>query len=99
VLPTSAEKPGRHVQGRQALLATDTLRLNPIKEVTNMNDEQRIRDRAYEIWEAKGRPEGQEGEHWEQARDEMEPFYKEGDATAGSVESSVSIPMPKPSKE
>jgi len=29
----------------------------------------------------------------------MEPFYKEGDATAGSVESSVAIPMPKPSKE
>ena len=53
-----------------------------------MSDEQRIRDRAYEIWEAKGRPEGQEAEHWAQARDEVE-FYKEGDATAGSVESSV----------
>jgi hypothetical protein len=25
----------------------------------------------------------------------LEPFYKEGDATAGSVESSVAIPMPK----
>ena len=49
-----------------------------------MSDEQRIRDRAYEIWEAKGRPEGQEAEHWAQARDEVE-FYKEGDATAGSV--------------
>lgn len=64
-----------------------------------MSDEQRIRDRAYEIWEANGRPEGQDGEHWSQARDEMEPFYKEGDATAGSVESSVSIPMPKPEGE
>lgn len=58
-----------------------------------MSDEQRIRDRAYEIWEAKDRPEGQEAEHWAQARDEVE-FYKEGDATAGSVESSVAIPMP-----
>jgi len=58
-----------------------------------MSDEQRIRDRAYEIWEAKGRPEGQEAEHWAQARDEVE-FYKEGDATAGSVESGVAIPMP-----
>ncbi len=64
-----------------------------------MSDEQqRIRDRAYETWEASGRPEGQESEHWAQARDEMEPFYKEGDATAGSVESSVSIPMPKPER-
>ena len=40
-----------------------------------------------------GRPEGQEAEHWAQARDEVE-FYKEGDVTAGSVESSVAIPMP-----
>ncbi|MEL7561378.1 DUF2934 domain-containing protein [Stutzerimonas chloritidismutans] len=60
-----------------------------------MADEQRIRERAHEIWEAKGRPEGHEQEHWAQARDELEPFYKEGDATAGSVESSVAIPMPK----
>ena len=64
-------------------------------EVNDMSDEQRIREKAYEIWEAKGRPEGQESEHWAQARDEIEPFYKEGDATAGSVESSVAIPMPK----
>ncbi len=64
-----------------------------------MSDEQRIRDRAYEIWEAKGRPEGQEQAHWDQARGEMEPFYKEGDATAGSVESSVAIPMPKPERD
>jgi len=63
--------------------------------VNDMSDEQRIREKAYEIWEAKGRPEGQESEHWAQARDEIEPFYKEGDATAGSVESSVAIPMPK----
>ncbi len=64
-----------------------------------MSDEERIRDRAYEIWETKGRPDGQEGEHWAQARDEMEPFYKEGDPLAGSVESSVSIPMPKPESD
>ncbi|MCJ0972305.1 DUF2934 domain-containing protein [Pseudomonas sp. PS1] len=60
-----------------------------------MNVEQRIRERAYEIWESKGRPEGQEFEHWSQARDEIEPYYKEGDATAGSIESSVAIPMPR----
>lgn len=64
-----------------------------------MSDEQRIRERAYQIWEAKGRPEGQDDQHWSEAREETEPFYKEGDATAGSVESSVSIPMPKPEGE
>jgi len=83
---------GRHVRGT---VAGDWHRLNPHGEVNDMSDEQRIREKAYEIWEAKGRPEGQESEHWAQARDEMEHFYKEGDATAGSVESSVAIPMPK----
>lgn len=60
-----------------------------------MTLEERIRQRAYELWETNGRPEGQEFEHWSQARQEIEPFYKEGDATAGSVESSVAIPMPR----
>ena len=31
-----------------------------------------IRQRAYEIWEAAGRPEGREVEHWEQAMRELE---------------------------
>lgn len=30
-----------------------------------------IRHRAYEIWEAEGRPEGREAQHWAQARDEL----------------------------
>ncbi|WP_313087142.1 DUF2934 domain-containing protein [Pseudomonas sp.] len=60
-----------------------------------MSDEQRVRERAYQIWEAKGRPDGQQEQHWAEAREELEPFYKEGDATAGSVESSVGIPMPR----
>ena len=60
-----------------------------------MNVDERIRQRAYEIWEAEGQPEGKENEHRQQAQDEMEPFYKEGNAEAGSVESSVAMPMPK----
>ncbi|UIP32925.1 DUF2934 domain-containing protein [Stutzerimonas kunmingensis] len=60
-----------------------------------MNVDERIRQRAYEIWQAEGQPEGKESEHWQQAREEIEPFYKEGDAEAGSVESSVAIPVPK----
>lgn len=30
--------------------------------------EQRIRERAYRIWEEEGRPQGRDLEHWEQAR-------------------------------
>ncbi len=33
--------------------------------------EQKIRDRAYEIWVEQGRPEGHEGEHWSQAAREL----------------------------
>jgi Protein of unknown function (DUF2934) len=34
-------------------------------------DEQRIRDRAYAIWVAEGRPHGRELEHWLRAQGEM----------------------------
>ncbi len=34
-------------------------------------DEQRIRDRAYEIWEREGRPQGKDAEHWVRACDEV----------------------------
>lgn len=61
-----------------------------------MNVEEQIRQRAHEIWESEGCPEGRDVEHWQQARSEVEPFQEEGDPLAGSVESSVAIPMPKP---
>lgn len=32
---------------------------------------ERIKQRAYEIWEQQGRPEGKEHEHWQQAADEF----------------------------
>ena len=34
-------------------------------------DENRIRQRAYEIWEQEGRPEGRHAENWERARREL----------------------------
>lgn len=34
-------------------------------------DEQAVRERAYEIWEEEGRPEGREEEHWRRARREV----------------------------
>lgn len=32
------------------------------------NNEERIRELAYQIWESEGRPEGQTEKHWERAR-------------------------------
>lgn len=34
--------------------------------------QERIRARAYEIWEREGRPEGREDEHWRQAAAEVD---------------------------
>jgi hypothetical protein len=31
----------------------------------------RIKDRAYQIWEREGRPEGRERDHWDLAREEI----------------------------
>lgn len=64
-----------------------------------MNQDERIRERAYQIWEAEGRPEGREAEHWKQASDDVTHFDKPGNPLAGSVESSVAIPMPKGTKK
>jgi len=36
-----------------------------------MKNEERVRQRAYEIWERAGRPEGCEAKHWQQAMDEI----------------------------
>jgi hypothetical protein len=33
--------------------------------------EQRIRHRAYQLWEQEGRPHGREHEHWQRARSEV----------------------------
>ncbi|WP_085026280.1 DUF2934 domain-containing protein [Ensifer aridi] len=36
------------------------------------DDEDRIRARAYEIWEREGRPDGGHERHWHQAKKELE---------------------------
>ena len=45
-----------------------------------------IRDRAYEIWESEGRPEGREADHWQQAAAELSEIRNEsasGDLATG----------------
>lgn len=43
--------------------------------------ERRIRERAYEIWEAEGRPHGREAQHWQQAASEMADTQRESHET------------------
>ena len=65
-------------------------------------DESKIRDRAYELWEREGRPEGAAQSNWKQASDELESEASDTsnadtlDDASGGVESGVAQPMPKP---
>ena len=44
----------------------------PNSESMNSEREERIRARAYQLWNEEGQPEGKEAEHWERARAEIE---------------------------
>jgi hypothetical protein len=46
-------------------------------------DLRRIQQRAYQIWEQEGRPEGRAAEHWRQAEQQLEVEFRVGfpDAT------------------
>lgn len=48
-------------------------------------DDKRIREFAYEIWEAEGKPEGQEARHWEMARKLLDPEAQEHHPPAPSA--------------
>ena len=52
--------------------------------------EQRIRERAYQLWEQEGRPEGRADRHWHAARDQL------ADASWSPV-SAAEIPPSRPS--
>lgn len=52
--------------GRQQLIVHDLLK-EPISAAAD-DDEDFIRERAYELWLADGKPEGRDKKHWEQAK-------------------------------
>ena len=58
-----------------------------------MQDEHRIRQRAYEIWVEEGRPEGREAEHWARACQEVEA--ERGRAAAPGVANDDARPTAK----
>jgi hypothetical protein len=49
-----------------------------------MDDEQRIRERAHAIWEAEGRPEGCEKDHWQRACRELGINVVAGEGEGGA---------------
>ncbi len=49
-------------------------------------DENRIRQRAYEIWEQEGRPEGRHAENWERACRELGNDNAGGDTAGHAAE-------------
>jgi hypothetical protein len=55
--------------------------------------EERIRSRAYELWEREGRPDGRQAEHWRQATAEVDAEEREragGSGATGAPPSGVS---------
>ncbi|KUM42897.1 DUF2934 domain-containing protein [Pseudomonas sp. EpS/L25] len=61
-----------------------------------MSLEERIRQRAYEIWEREGRPHGQDFEHWFRANRELEDQPDDNLTQVGGIQSSVAPPAAKP---
>jgi hypothetical protein len=59
---------------------------------TGTTMDERIRERAYALWEQDGQPEGRAEEHWHQARSDVQAK----DAESGP-ESSNTLPNPAPS--
>ena len=49
--------------------------------------QERIKQRAHEIWESEGRPEGRDADHWSQAEQELNSQTGEGDQTGGGDQS------------
>ncbi|SIQ83384.1 Protein of unknown function [Paracoccus thiocyanatus] len=57
-----------------------------------MEEQDKIRERAHQIWESEGRPSGREVEHWQQAEREL----RDGAATAGVTDHEDAAGMQAP---
>src|SRR3546814_10298430 len=58
------------------------LRLFGTRESMNTGKEEKIRQRAYEIWQREGRPSGRDQDHWSQAQAEITREEREGNLGA-----------------
>jgi len=53
------------------------------------DEERAIRERAYEIWESEGRPDGRGAEHWNQARAEI--HEQQAEAASGLAGARIDV--------
>jgi hypothetical protein len=60
-----------------------------------MDREERVKQRAQEIWEREGRPEGREQQHWYQALEEI-AVEEDGSLSAAGEEDPEPVFMPSP---
>ncbi|MBC8752442.1 hypothetical protein OKW43_005704 [Paraburkholderia sp. WC7.3g] len=51
----------------------------------NISREEKIRVRAYELWEKDGSPDGRADEYWEQARAQIEEEESEADGSGADL--------------
>jgi hypothetical protein len=58
--------------------------------------EERIRQRAYAIWEREGKPDGREAEHWEKAAAEIDAERESTEAMTGAAETAEAGAPPAP---
>jgi hypothetical protein len=71
-----------------------------VEQTAKESTDERIRRRAYEIWEAKGRPEGRDHEHWHEARAELAgPAKESASAAKPSTKASTKTQDRKPAQQ
>lgn len=63
----------------------------------NTGKEEKIRQRAYEIWQREGRPSGRDRDHWSQAQAEITREEREGNPGATSAMGGNGGGQPQPS--
>lgn len=57
------------------------------------NRDQRTRERAHQLWEQEGRPEGREHEHWDRAAREIEEQEADRDSSdRGALKNDEEVP-------
>lgn len=64
--------------------------------MSNEEKEQRIRERAYQIWLDEGQPEGRDKDHWERAQAEMNAQSGESESGDGEAPQGEPPPLPGP---
>ena len=62
--------------------------------MSDTNEEQAIRERAYFLWEDEGRPEGRAQDHWRRASDKG-PFVDEEKVLEGRTDANIPAMLTK----